>query len=200
MMEDFFAYRRERLQLWLFGPVVLLLTGASCWAANSIQPGAALRAAALMALLVVQFRLWDDLADRAHDRAIHPGRVLVRANAQPFILVTFALALAAFASTYALGGLPPLLTLVGLNAAFAVLYSIIRPHLSNKVWRFPVLLAKYPAFVVGVAITFGAASAARTLVASLLTYGVAHGYEALHTSRVAARLHPHALESTGSSK
>jgi hypothetical protein len=70
-------------------------------------------------------------------------------------------------------------------------------HLSIAVWRFPVLLAKYPAFVVNVATAIGVASMGRTLVAALVVYGVAHAYETLHSTRAGARLHPPVLEPTG---
>lgn len=196
MIANGLAYFRERLRWRVFGSVVLLLSFAACWVSSALDPWTCIRAVGVMALLVVQFRLWDDLADRARDRVTHPGRVLGRVDARPFQRLAFALAAAGLVAAGWSGGLTPLLMLAGLNAAFAVLYGLVRPHLNDTVWRFPVLLAKYPAFVVIVAASLGAPSLGRTIVAALLTYGAAHAYEALHSGRGSApRLPAGAAES-----
>ena len=49
-------------------------------------------AAALALILVMQFRLWDDIADRERDRISHPGRVMCQArDIKPFLVVALSL-------------------------------------------------------------------------------------------------------------
>ena len=69
-------YLRERFRLRLFIPLALLIAAAAIvppasWTSFAIDFAVAL-------LLLAQFRMWDDLADRGRDRIEHPGRVLVR--------------------------------------------------------------------------------------------------------------------------
>lgn len=195
-----FAYFQERLQWRRFVPVLLLLTFAAVWASNARAPGVWCPAAVLMALIVVQFRLWDDLSDRDRDRVTHPNRVLVSADPRPFQRLAGALAAAGLAVAWGLGGGGPLLALTGLNLVFAALYAGIRPQLNETVWRFPVLLAKYPAFVAIVAFAIGRPAAGRMTVAALLVYGAAQIYEAIHSGPArGTAFHPDKPESHRSS-
>jgi hypothetical protein len=73
------AYRRERLPVRLIAPLSAGLALASAPAARAFTGLTLLQDAGLMALMLAQFRLWDDLADRARDADAHPDRVLVRA-------------------------------------------------------------------------------------------------------------------------
>ena len=138
------AYLRERFRPRTFGGLALAIAAAAAvrpvsWTTYAFDCGFAL-------LLLAQFRLWDDLADRGRDRVVHPGRVLVRA-ANVTQLVAFCGALAVFniclsvwrdASGIAVG------VLASLNAVLAVWYlartgrTIAGEHL---------LLAKYPAMI-----------------------------------------------------
>ena len=68
------AYLRERLRLRLFVPLALVIAAAARETGWELLP-----AAGFALLLLVQFRVWDDLADRHHDAIEHPERVLVRA-------------------------------------------------------------------------------------------------------------------------
>lgn len=191
-----FAYLRERLPWRLWGPVILLLTFAAAWATNARTPGVWCQAVVLMSLLVVQFRLWDDLRDRDRDRETHPNRVLVRTDPRPFQRFVCALAAAGLAVAWGMGGERPLLALSGLNLVFAALYAWIRPALNKTLWRFPVLLAKYPAFVAIVAVAIGRPAAGRMTIAALLVYGGAQIFEAVHSSpTLATRFHPDKSES-----
>jgi len=198
MTLTFVAYFRERLRVRLFGPVVLMLTCGACWAANIQHPWTCVRAAGLMTLLVVQFRLWDDLADRARDRLTYPGRVLVCTDPLPFIVLASAFAILALMVAWWSGGRIPLLALAGLNAAFAILYAFVRPNLSETAWQFPVLLMKYPAFVAIVAASIGVPSVGRIVVAALVAYSAANAYEAFHFRRTGVPpLNPDALACHG---
>ena len=69
-------YRRERFPLRMFMPVAGTLTVASL---AGTKPGGifdTLGSGAMSVLLLFQFRLWDDLADRQGDCLRHPERFL----------------------------------------------------------------------------------------------------------------------------
>jgi len=76
--DTIFQYRRERFPLRVFAPVAAVLTFAAF--AKGLPSGPLEVVLSLMAslLLLFQFRLWDDLSDRDHDRVHHPDRVLSR--------------------------------------------------------------------------------------------------------------------------
>ncbi|MFL6659275.1 MAG: hypothetical protein ACJ8GW_14445 [Massilia sp.] len=65
---ELWAWTTTRLLLPRVGVLWLLLMGVSHHTSE---------AALLVTLLIAQFRLWDDLADRRHDGHHHPQRVLV---------------------------------------------------------------------------------------------------------------------------
>jgi hypothetical protein len=75
-------YARERL-----GPMPAVMLWIAVRAAHPWQGAAAAGLDLVqMALLFVQFRLWDDMADRHQDRIAHPDRVLPRARStMPFL-------------------------------------------------------------------------------------------------------------------
>lgn len=68
------AWLRERFTLHLFLPLAVFIGLATSGGSKPlvVDTGFAL-------LLLMQFRLWDDLADRTADAIAHPERVLVRA-------------------------------------------------------------------------------------------------------------------------
>jgi len=179
-MSTVVAYLRERFPIALFGPVCLLLTTAAAWPAGRVAMSLLPITFLLAAVLVMQFRLWDDLEDRIRDRHAHPTRVLVNANEEPFrrlltmltiaAIVLSARELNAFAATLAL------------NAAFWCAYRILRPRISANSWRFGLLLCKYPAFVGVMALSLGDVDRVRLGLAATATYLCASGYELLHDS------------------
>ena len=187
MILTFLAYFRERMRPAVFGPVVLLLAFAACWSAHALNLSGFACALILMTLIVTQFRLWDDLADRERDRVTHPDRVLVRAKPISFQLLTVALAAAGLGAAWFFGGSRPFLALASLDAVFAVLYALVRPHLGVTVWQYPVLLSKYPAFATVVALSVGGPTVGRTVGTALLIYGAAQAYEALHSRTASSR-------------
>ena len=108
-MTGLLAYARERLFQGRIAALILLIALAAL-AAGGLPDGdgtvapAVLVAVALAALVVAQFRLLDDLADRALDRRHHPQRVLARsAQTWPF---TMAIAAAVLPVTVVLASLP----------------------------------------------------------------------------------------------
>ena len=73
------AYLAERLSPAIFVPAAALIALVSHTAGGHAADSWLLDLL-LALLLIAQFRLWDDLADREHDRRAHPERVLVRAR------------------------------------------------------------------------------------------------------------------------
>jgi hypothetical protein len=180
----FLAYLRERVRLAIYGPAVALHVAAALWAtATRPTPASLARPVSLAVLLLLQFRLWDDLEDRERDRAAHPDRVLVRSQAAPFRLVLNALAIGNLALFAMAGSVAAVAGLAVLDLAFWLAYWRLRPQVPESVWRFHVLLVKYPAFVGLLALTTGALTAGRLLAAALLVYACACAYEAVHDRR-----------------
>ena len=183
MTRLFAAYLAERFRPVVFVPAIALQLLLVLWAVDA-EPTAArlVSAAGLATLLLLQFRLWDDLEDRRRDRATHPERVLVVASPAPFrrALVVIGLGnlavLAAAPSAVAPAGL------VVLDVAFAAAYRL-RAGVSDHVWRFGVLLLKYPIFVGLIAAATGAPRTLRLALAMTVMYAAASGYEAHHNRR-----------------
>ncbi len=102
--------------------------------------------AILAVLLIVQFRLWDDLADRWHDAHYHSQRVLIgTVHGHKFVLLCLALALPIVWALWVWRNPARLLGYAALCAAVGMLYiastqwpRIVRGHL---------VLLKYPVFV-----------------------------------------------------
>jgi Ni/Fe-hydrogenase subunit HybB-like protein len=174
------AYFRERFPVRLFGPVCVLLTAAAAWSATSVTPTHLAAALLFGIILVVQFRLWDDLEDRQRDRVTHPLRVLVSAAEEPFriLLVVLMLASAALSAQQPAA----LAATLALDGAFWGAYRLARPRISANGWRFGLLLLKYPAFVAAIALFLGDVIPARLALAAAMSYLCASGYELLHDS------------------
>ena len=195
MTRLFAAYLAERFRPAVFVPAIALHAALALWAGGAEPTAVRLAAAAgLAALLLLQFRLWDDLEDRDRDRAAHPERVLVLAPPAPFRRALLAIGLgnlivlaAAPAAGAQAAAAPAAVTpaaaapaaLAALDIAFLAAYRL-RAALSHRVWRFGVLLSKYPAFVGLIAATAGAPRAPRLALAMAAMYAAASAYEALH--------------------
>ena len=188
------AYLRERFHLRLFGPLaVAIAVGASGamrdWATLVVDSGFAL-------LLLAQFRLWDDLADRARDGVEHPDRVLVRAReVTPAIAFCGALAVLNICIAVWRSGMSVAL-LGGLNLGAGAWYlsagtkdpahvrslagskdpAYVRDHPAYV----PVLLTKYPVFVFVVAGGRLADAPLPILASAAALYVVVCAYEAWH--------------------
>lgn len=171
------AYLCERFRPKVFVPLAMVIAAAA--AAGSVELARLGFEAAFALLLLAEFRLWDDLADRRADRATHPDRVLVRrASVRRFIALVMALALVNVTIAFVRDGLAlSLWTILALHVALALWYA---RRSGRTLAGDQLLLAKYPAFVVIVA-------GART-VTDPLTIGLAAGvlyaavsvYEAWH--------------------
>jgi hypothetical protein len=179
-MRTMAAYFGERFPVTVFVPVFVLLTVAAFW---SVANATVLRLTVALLLgiaLVVQFRLWDDLEDRDHDRATHPRRVLVTVRAEPFRILLLILTVSSIALSA--GQRAALVATLALNAGGWCAYRLARRGISRNGWRFGLLPLKYPGFVTVMALSLGDVIPVRLAVAAAATYVCASGYELLHDS------------------
>lgn len=146
---DIAAWGGERIVKWqvaALAAVVVALGFAAeppgSWAQTLLRGGFAV-------LVIVQLRLWDDLADRAHDRRSHPMRVLARRSGSdaPFVALLVAMGLMAMAMLAHLPGMPARLSAyAGVLAALAFCYRAGRGE-RHRAARNLLVLLKYPAIV-----------------------------------------------------
>jgi hypothetical protein len=189
-MRYLLPYARERLLV----PRVFMAAGLVCGGAAMLGTARTFLSDLLLSLaLVVQFRIWDDIADRLTDSRRHPGRVLSTIHsASPFIVLIVTIGAAILASVTMRGGSTgSVALLVTLWIVFAVWYGA---RGDRSAWRDHLLLLKYPAFA---AILCGS-SRAVTTPAGLLTLTVLYLavclYEAWHDLEAPWRVHRMAVE------
>ncbi len=122
-----------------------LLVALAAWAAGAV-PLAWLPVGA--ALLIVPFRLWDDLADLPRDRRRAPDRVLVRAAdvAPAWLALRIACGAVALA-LFVVQGWDAAAAYGLLLLAMALLYRTTEPEGDDRRARVMLVLAKYPVFV-----------------------------------------------------
>jgi hypothetical protein len=181
MIDVFAGYLRERFKLRVFGVAAAVHATAALWVAGTgPTPRSISVALGVTIALLLQFRLWDDLEDRERDRLLHPDRLLVRSDPSPFRFVRSVLAFANLLLVAATGSLTAAGALVALNLFFWLAYGKLRSRLSDRSWRFQVLLIKYPLFVALVAATLGPVPTWRLFAASGVIYICACAYESLH--------------------
>ena len=135
------AYFRRRILLpRVFILWALLVFAAEAGSDRTLQ-------AFLLLSLIVQFRVLDDYADRGHDAAVHPERIMVD-QSSAFDLRRLALALTApiAALAWLQGDATALLGYLLLLGAMTWLADRLRP-LIPRFWRTQAVLLKYPAFV-----------------------------------------------------
>jgi hypothetical protein len=176
-MRTIATYMTQRFPVRVFGTAITLHAWIAWWAspASYVSLGWAL---VLMAVLFVQFRLWDDLEDVQRDRMHHPERVLTYSPVRPFhaLLAALAVVSAALLATHELALTYWALLCAGLWSA----YRAVRPQLPDPFWRYGVLLLKYPAFVVIVALACGPPIPTRLVVGATVAYIGTALYEAWH--------------------
>ena len=144
--EDLHSWVAERL---LRAPVGLLwlIVFACMVAASQDKGGARLAVDALLgALLIAQFRLWDDLADRNFDARHHPQRVLVASvHGERFGILCAGVALPILALLLTWDEPWRLAAYGALCVAMAALYGA-GPALP-RLLRAHLVLLKYPCFI-----------------------------------------------------
>lgn len=183
------GYLRERYPVRRFVPLALLVSGAGILAspdfARMTLEGAAgswLRAMLIAYLVILAFRVWDDLEDSEHDAHFHPERITVRVkSATPFLILQ--LTAAALASLLVLTGPQPgmrLLALLLLGVMLGIWYRTRAALDASPVAGALILLAKYPviAYVAAPAL-WSALGVAHALPFLLTLYVVLCIHEAL---------------------
>lgn len=142
---------------------------------------------------VVQFRIWDDVADRHADAGRHPGRVSSRIHsAAPLIVLIVAIGAAILASVTTRGGsMAPIALLVTLWIVFAAWYAT---RGDRTAWRDHVLLLKYPAFAAIVCGSGRAVTSPAGLLMLTVLYLAFCLYEAWHDVEAPRRVHRMAVE------
>ncbi len=173
------AYFAER-----FSPAIFVPTAVGIAAAVRVSSAASdassldgLVDSVLALLLLAQFRLWDDLADREVDRLAHPERVLVRAERiGPYVTVCVALGgLNLLASAWR-GGWLGMIVLAAFDVSFAAWYGgrSSQRTVIGALWG----LAKYSVFVI--VMTARSSIISHLLPAVVAIYTAACVYEIWH--------------------
>jgi hypothetical protein len=154
------AYLRERYPSRRFVPLAFLVAGAGILASAGLAhmtvaslARAGLRGITVAYLLILVFRIWDDLEDRERDAVLHPGRITTRATATgPLIAVLSGASIIAAALVFM--GPQPILRLMALAAltlVISVWYGARGAINSAPVANALVVLSKYPVIAVVVA-------------------------------------------------
>lgn len=165
--------------------VYLPLAAFLCTAAAigpPVFPWGSVAAAMLPALLLLlQFRLLDDLADRHIDAVEHPDRVLPASDSiTKFAWLVVIAATVNSAIVVVFGTLLHLAVLVALNLVLLAWYGWLRAYLRHPLLHSHVVLLKYPAFVFVLSGIIAAGSPAHPVYSMLVTYCALCIYEILH--------------------
>ena len=142
---DLRAYTTTRFASVRIGLLWFGLTGCALLVSSWPVMAYAATTALLAALLIVQFRLWDDLADLQHDAHHHPQRVLVSTvHRYKFVLLCIVVALPSVWILWLWRDLAQLLVYMGLCALMGTLYTVSLQW--PRVARGHLVLLKYPVF------------------------------------------------------
>jgi len=171
------AYLRQRFRLAFFGPLAFVLAATALGYRTSLMELAAATIGGLM--LLAQFRIWDDIADRSHDAIAHPDRLLVTAtNLTPLVALGMGLlAINVFVALQRDAALISTLCLALLHAALGGYYLCRR---GRTVLGDQLLLVKYSAFVCILAGERLLASPLPVILGAAIVYAAASAYEAWH--------------------
>lgn len=145
---DLVGYGRTRIAQGRVAALIAALAALAFVAEAPRGVGDGLLRTALAALLVVSFRVWDDLADRAFDAVHHPDRVLARSAALGWFWAMLAGAVAiTVGGLAAFGGAASLSIYAGLIVLLAVVYHGPLKLTRERFIRAQLVLLKYPAFI-----------------------------------------------------
>jgi 4-hydroxybenzoate polyprenyltransferase len=176
------AYFVERFSPVIFVPAAVGIAVAARVSSSASDPSSlnglgGLVDVVIALLLIAQFRLWDDLADRELDRLTHPDRILVRAERiGPYVTVCVALAIVNLVASAWRGGWLGVGVLAALDGSFVAWYAgrSSQRTVIGALWG----LAKYSVFVIVMAARSSIFS--HLLPAASVIYVVACAYETLH--------------------
>ena len=181
---ELIRYLRSRIPVAVFFPAALFLNVAALAAGRSFETASFLWSTGLAFLLILQFRLWDDLVDVQRDRQVHPSRVLCRAESLTgfHVLLGVLLVLNGFWISR-LGGIIPLLVFWLYTLLLGLWYRLRPSRSPGRDYGYHVVLTKYPLFVY---LLGGNASSPnlRLLLSLLLVYFCFGVYELLHDHRL----------------
>ena len=141
------SYFRTRFPAWLVVslPLTIVLPALASGAISSA--GGFALAFGMALLLVVEFRLRDDLHDQEQDCREDPSRVLCRVESlAPFVWLLFTLAVVNLALVVWRWELPPLAMLIGLHFFLGRWYTVRSRWQLGPVVNYHLVLLKYPAF------------------------------------------------------
>jgi hypothetical protein len=177
MIAAWTAYWIERFRPTLFVPAAILIAAASR-AGTAADPTSWTNDIARALLLLGQFRLWDDLADRERDRVAHPSRVLARATRiAPFVATVLILAALNIGLAAWLRGTEAAAAVGALDIAAFAWYQW-RPARRSAATDL-ILLSKYPTFVLLLAVG-STASFPLVVLSAAAIYGLACAFEIWH--------------------
>ncbi len=175
-LAELLAYASERIAKVRMALLVVLVAGLGFTVEPPLDAGQALVRLVLVTLLIIQLRLWDDLADRDHDRSRHPERVMARhqGRATLFYAVLGALSLPIAGLLFTFESPAWRLAAYGLLAlVLAVVYgSKVSAH--GRVMRMGWVLLKYPVFVL---LPLAVPMTPNALVAAAIAYLVVMLYD-----------------------
>jgi hypothetical protein len=186
-IDELIRYRRSRLPAGTSLGLVLFLGTAATAAGRPADLLGLVWMGGLAGLLIIQFRLGDDLGDLEHDRRAHPDRVLPRAaTLAPFRTL---LALAAGLTLLLLGARSGsgsrLLAFLALGAGLLAWYRW-RPSDGPRLAAAHVPLGKYPVFVYLLTGATGPVEVERLLLVMVTVYLSFAIYEVLHDGTLRA--------------
>jgi len=149
-------YVRERARLSVFVPLALVMAAMGGRTGGQVDrwTGTAHHALAVFTafVLVLAFRVWDDVEDRPRDAREHPDRVTVVADSMA-PLIEFGLALGALGAVLVVPGphIVSRLAAIGIAVAVLAVWYRLRPASTGAVTNAHVVLLKYPllAFAAG---------------------------------------------------
>jgi 4-hydroxybenzoate polyprenyltransferase len=188
-------YLVERARLGLFVALALVMTALDRWTAgpfdwsNGGRSAGEFAAAALTALLLMlAFRIWDDIEDRQRDAHEHPQRVTVVADSvTPLAVLALVVAIAGV-SIVALG--PRAVSRLGVVGAAGLViggWYRLRPGDSRGVANGHVVLLKYPAIAYAMSPVAPPIAVIAAVYLAICVYEVV-GDPTLRASHVARRI------------
>ncbi len=183
-IELLFRYIQERFPVRIFPALALFLSVAGLSGARSVSGIGFTMTFCLAGLLVFQFRLGDDLADRRRDWLEHAERVLPSAGSTTPFHVLLILATSGNLVLIWLqnGSQYPLFFFLILNGGLLLWYRWLRHFLTRPAVHYHVVLIKYPVFVY---LLSDPSSQERglLLLVSVLVYFTFCVFEALHDAK-----------------
>jgi hypothetical protein len=141
-------YAASRLATARIVALTMMVIASSVAVSTHRSPADIGTSALLAGLLIVQFRLWDDLADIDFDRVHHPYRILVTSHdLRPYFILVAGLAILNAAVIATLGSPAQLIAYMLLLAGMATLYRRWTWPGAWRLVRAQLVLIKYPAFL-----------------------------------------------------